>query len=520
MLQLRQILNNEGFPDNKVRLHDVNYSKSKDECTLNFIYPEANKLSDDEKETITKSLAPIFRDVCKYSTNYHCSVLDTDNLCDAIQMFLMDEYKALSSVITKNDLSFSKIDSKIIVDISCDEITANILGAKGFIENLSNYLSNKFFLQFDININPNKATTYEDLTQNTKKQDTKNSLAWILSEEDRINKIEVAEVQTFYGKPIDIEPVFIAQLPHSDSENVACVGTVSRISTVKYQKKTANQEDVGVEKIRYSFTLSDPSGKVNVVMFPNDKDLERLSLIQEGQEVMVMGLTSTYNGNFNLRVKSISLCKILTKDWQYIYRSANDDYVFVRPNPIYEVTQMDLFSMGNAKPSISEYWNNHTVVMFDLETTGLDPNSCQIIEIGAVKIVNGACVETFQTLVNPKEPISAEITNITHITDEMVADAPTIDEVMPDFYKFVEGTTLSAYNISFDSQFLKVIGQKLRFKFDNEQIDALDLARRKIPSLHNYKLGTVVKALGIVLNDAHRALADAVAAAKVFIKLI
>ena len=91
---------------------------------------------------------------------------------------------------------------------------------------------------------------------------------------------------------------------------------------------------------------------------------------------------------------------------------------------------------------------------------------------------------------------------------------------MPDFYRFTYGAVLSAYNIDFDYQFLDISGKKLRLLFNNEQIDTLRLARNKVPSLSNYKLGTVVKALNITLENAHRALADAYATAKVFIKLI
>ena len=79
---------------------------------------------------------------------------------------------------------------------------------------------------------------------------------------------------------------------------------------------------------------------------------------------------------------------------------------------------------------------------------------------------------------------------------------------------------MSAYNIGFDYMFLKNIGQRLRYKFDNERIDCLDVVRQKVPSLSNYKLATVSKALNVELKNAHRALADALAAAKVFIKLM
>ena len=234
--------------------------------------------------------------------------------------------------------------------------------------------------------------------------------------------------------------------------------------------------------------------------------------------VAVGGTINEFNGNRSLRVSSISKCDILTKELKRVYRKVNDDYYYVKPQPVLETQQMDLFAVGG---KTTDYWNTHdSVVVFDLETTGFDSKSCKIIEIGAVKITKGSIIETFQTLINPGSKIPDEITKLTHIDDSMVENAPTVDQVLPDFYKFVNGCVLSAYNIDFDYSFLSFNGQNLRLLFDNEQIDTLRLVRDKVPSLSNYKLGTVVKALNITLNNAHRALADAYATAKVFVKLI
>ena len=101
----------------------------------------------------------------------------------------------------------------------------------------------------------------------------------------------------------------------------------------------------------------------------------------------------------------------------------------------------------------------------------------------------------------------------------MVANAPTYELVLADFYKFTRGCVLSAYNIDFDAKFLDKYAKTILFKFDNEQIDTLVLARQKLRNMPNYKLKTVVTRLGIELESAHRALDDAVATAKAFQKL-
>jgi len=102
----------------------------------------------------------------------------------------------------------------------------------------------------------------------------------------------------------------------------------------------------------------------------------------------------------------------------------------------------------------------------------------------------------------------------------MVENAPTINYVMPDFYKFCNNATLVAHNIAFDISFIHNISKKLSYNFDHEQMDTMIISRQKLPGLKNYKLGTIVEKLGVVLDNAHRAINDATATAKVFIKLM
>ena len=102
----------------------------------------------------------------------------------------------------------------------------------------------------------------------------------------------------------------------------------------------------------------------------------------------------------------------------------------------------------------------------------------------------------------------------------MVADAPTINYILPDFYKFCYGATLVAQNIAFDISFIHNISKKLSYNFDHQLMDTMQMARTKLPGLKNYKLGTVTDVLGVSLENAHRAVHDATATAKVFIKLM
>ena len=170
-------------------------------------------------------------------------------------------------------------------------------------------------------------------------------------------------------------------------------------------------------------------------------------------------------------------------------------------------------------PSSTEL-ENAIYVSFDLETTGLFFTQHEIIEIGAVKIENGKITETFSTLIKPEGKISEEITKITGITNEMVKDAPSFQNVLGDFYKFCEGCVLVGYNIlEFDIKFLNYHANKFGVDFDHKIEDALILARKFCLGLKRYKLKDVCNHLEIVLENAHRALFDTIATAEVFIKL-
>jgi len=156
-------------------------------------------------------------------------------------------------------------------------------------------------------------------------------------------------------------------------------------------------------------------------------------------------------------------------------------------------------------------------VVFDLETTGLNPQSCNITEIGAVKVKNGTILDTWSSFVNPEMPIPSKISELTSITDDMVKDAPTMDKALPAFFEFCQNAVLVAHNTSFDCNFLKVKCERLGLSFDYAYLDTLALARNLYPTLKNYKLDTLTKHFKVALQNHHRAVDDAMATARVFI---
>ena len=163
---------------------------------------------------------------------------------------------------------------------------------------------------------------------------------------------------------------------------------------------------------------------------------------------------------------------------------------------------------------------DQTFVVFDLETTGLKPELCEIIEIGAVKLRDGVIVDRFQTFVNDGVVIPGNITELTGITTEMLQGAPNTREVLTQFLAFCEGCCLVAHNAEFDMSFVRFHAARFNLGFANLYADTLMLSRYLMHDLINHKLDTVCEALGVVLEGHHRATDDAAATGEVFLKLL
>ena len=161
-----------------------------------------------------------------------------------------------------------------------------------------------------------------------------------------------------------------------------------------------------------------------------------------------------------------------------------------------------------------------TFVVFDIETTGFSAAEDRIIEIGAVKITDGAIVDRFSTFVNPEVPIPFEIQQLTHITDDMVLEAPKIEEALPAFLDFVGESALVAHNAGFDVGFIEQNCVRFGRSRTFTSVDTVGLARVLLPTLSKYKLNIVAKALNISLENHHRAVDDAAATAEIYVKFI
>lgn len=160
-------------------------------------------------------------------------------------------------------------------------------------------------------------------------------------------------------------------------------------------------------------------------------------------------------------------------------------------------------------------------VVIDIETTGLSPLCDEIIEISAIKVENNSIIETFSFLIKPKcNSLSYFITKLTGITNKMLASAPSISEILPQFSEFIGDSILIGHNVNFDINFLYDEFQKiLKTKLNNDFVDTMQIARRLYPELAHHKLKDVAEKHGVCTKGAHRGLKDCEITQAVFVKM-
>jgi DNA polymerase-3 subunit epsilon len=160
-------------------------------------------------------------------------------------------------------------------------------------------------------------------------------------------------------------------------------------------------------------------------------------------------------------------------------------------------------------------------IAFDTETTGTLPGVDRIIEIGAVRFVDGQVEAVYSTLVDPQIPIPSAASNVNGITDDMVVGQPKIDSLLDSFAEFCGDDWLVAHNAAFDFGFLTADIQRLEAKAPLGPIlDTYAISKRVFPGLANYRLGTLVQHIQIEAAGFHRAEADAVYCGQLFLRMM
>ena len=334
--------------------------------------------------------------------------------------------------------------------------------------------------------------------------------------ETPIRRFEIEGFEFLEGEKKQDTAVYLADLNFAAEEVVIC-GTIEDMRERSYVNKN------NVEKSYLSLVINDTTASAYVTYFIRQKSAEKIKALKIGDSIVCTGANEQYKGNLSFTAKTIDFGKI-PQGFVPERRESKPvpvTYKVVKPQPFVDAEQSDFFT----ERVVPDCLKGKTFVVFDLETTGLNSspvsgNMDRIIEIGANKIVDGEITESFSTFINPERKISEEITKLTGITEEMVANAPTYEEAMPDFYKFCYGSILVGHNIvGFDFKFVDYYWSRLGYIFERKLIDTIPLSQNVLFGLSNYKLNTIADRFGITFNH-HRAVDDALTTAKIFIELI
>ena len=441
-------------------------------------------------------------------------VPDAEILKRKIHEYISATYPAAAAFLEKDSIVVEMLTSgaNFVVDIASGE--REFFSSGKILDDTSAYLSTVFC-----------GTFYGTVRVVEKAYDESILTELPETEEEEISEIRRFAIENFVKiDTVDSIPKYATYIADADREDgaFAVCGTVSFIEEKEYTK---HDEKTGedIQKSRFSVAVTDGTGMLRTTYFPKKATVDKIRALQAGDKIVVMGENEEFKGNRSFKAGKIH------------YGTPPDGFVpvprkgkpvpkfyhAVFPEPYEDFTQAGFFDSLDKPDDLK----NNTFVVFDLETTGLNHNPAmgkmdKIIEIGAVKIVDGEMKEKFSSFVACKERLSKEIIDLTGIKDEDLVGAPDIERVMADFYKFIDGAYLVGQNVNFDYSFVRYYAEQSGYMMDCITFDTMTLAQELLRGqLANYKLNTIADYFGFTFNH-HRAFDDACVTAKIFIEFI
>ncbi len=413
-----------------------------------------------------------------------------------------NNFRALSVTIKKDDVQVKKTDAGFEYEIS----VLPSLADESICEQISARLKKNFCGGFYGKVVKSDTGVQDIVVEEEGEND---------EYEMPVRSFEISDFSFLEGIEKQTRAVYLSDL-NFEGEKVVVCGRIEDIRERSYKNKKDQ------EKTYYSFMLDDGTAIERVTYFTRVKSLDKIKALKIGESIVCTGKTELYHGDLRFTANFIDYGKVPEGfvPEKRESRPVPKYYGVIKPQPYVDIEQTDMF----ADRSVPECLKGKSFVVFDLETTGLNSaptsgNMDRIIEIGAYKICDGVICESFSSFINPQKKLSEEIIKLTGITEEMVANAPTYEQAMPDFFKFCEGSVLVGHNIAgFDFKFVDYYCAKLGYMFERRLIDTIPLSQELL-FLSNYKLNTVADKFGITFNH-HRAVDDALVTAKIFIELI
>ena len=541
-------LNNYTNNEYKFSLKSALLKRDADFCVIEIFYKDGMMITPEKKaefdDFVLSKLPKAYKYDLKFIKNYISEERIESEVCD----FMKKHFPSLSykiNSVKEDNLLFD-------INLSIDKLSYEHAKEKNLNGELVKFFKNQYE-DYDFKCEYDSEEVYKEDEEELLKKNYKEETP----DYSMKRKIEVSEIVPIIGEELEpfasyikdktvaeagivvcgkiksIKPIVIKKKPKQEkeqekakTENQQGEETKEKEPANESENSNENQEENGeikYERKLYKFVLEDFTGQMSCVYFSNKETQAKAEKLDTDSVIIVRGNLEDdkFSGGLVLSVKDINYCTIPDNLEEYIeYRKEKPFYEFVKPEKVVTYKQDNLMSFME-QDEVPEYLKGKTYVCYDFETTGLHyEKGDRIIEIGAVKIVDGKITERFMTYVDPEKPIPPESSAISGIVDEDVKGAPKDYEALQDFYKFTRGAILTGYNIiNFDMVFLRGQGKTTRWNFDNEVEDVYRFAQKYVHSVKNYKLGTIAEKLGVVLDNAHRAVYDALATAEVFLKI-
>ncbi|MDE6690712.1 MAG: hypothetical protein K2K04_01960, partial [Clostridia bacterium] len=364
---------------------------------------------------------------------------DTNMIADKILSLIPEINRQLAAFVTADDIKVEKTENGFYFEVA-------VVHASTYTADVASRISAELKKRFCGEFSGKCVTAKEKLDDIVIEEKHEN-----IQYEIPPRSFDISEFSFLEGGVEHKRAIYIADLNFT-SESVVICGEIINI-----REKTITTSS-GKEKLMYNFTVNDTTASIRVGYFTRQKSIEKIKKLKVGDSIVLTCKTEIFNGEIRPTANYIDFGKVPYGfvPEKRLSKPVPKYYETVFPEPYIDFTQSNLF----VENSLPECLTDNMFVVFDLETTGLNSspstgNMDRIIEIGAYKIEGGEIKECFNTFVNPQRKLSNEIINLTGIEQSMVDGAPTYEQVMPDFFKFISGCYLVGHNAAnFDYKFI------------------------------------------------------------------
>lgn len=516
---------------NMLKFIDAEYIRKSNSLRITFLVStfEIKLLTEKDKDEIQSICEEIFSGV-DVVIDYKKSYADEKIVKTKVVEYFNKNHQHMLSLFNDESIS-TNLDiekSYIGIEIKAETPLYKMMTVTNCIEKVKIHLEKHFIENIEITLTEIEKTIEQMTVQETREKVIDDNI--VIVEGARLIKAEPLDkiYSSRKNSVISMLPQYICDIKNP-SENAVLCGKICDLQEKEYKNKkyVAGDDKEPEMKTLFKWRMTDTTGYMECVAFPGARTKAMLQRLADGDQVVCQGRISenNYQGkSLNFMVSTVYKAKI---DYDSIKnnvsKAAPKNYNYIFPKQyVCKTLKQENFLENNIEAENEEVpsmLKNKSFVIFDTETTGLDTSTAKIVELAAVKMVNGKIVETFETLVNPNMALPQTTIQITGLTDNDLIDAPASDLIMPDFFKFTRGCSLVAHNIGYDYPILSSHSKPLGYIFENDLFDTLELSRKAFPYLKKYKLEYLSEVFELTHENAHRALSDVVATAELF-KLI